>query len=280
MQSSFVWNGSTMVSIDLPSEDEEVIPDVKWGAVCAFPSPAYWKYQVLARRIQGTQIHYQLGRTLAEEIGACLLGGHGIPAAIGIATFEHLKQRGAFDSRSPDDARLFEWLSEPIQYGNKTIRYRFAKQKSKYLAAALSKLDSESIPNDTGKALRSWLLEVPGIGYKTASWITRNWLGADDVAILDIHLLRAGRLGGFFAPKLTVERHYLELEEQFIAFSNGLGVRASELDAVIWYEMMASPYSVRQAMKSLETTKETITSNTRPRTKQRYTDTYEGAPSS
>jgi N-glycosylase/DNA lyase len=280
MQRSFVWNSSTMVSIDLPHEKEDVIPGIQWGAAFAFPSPAYWKYQVLARRIQGSQIRYQLGKTLAEEIGACLLGGHGIPAAIGIAAFEHLKQRGAFGEKLPDDSSLLTWLGEPIQYGNKTVRYRFAKQKAKYLAAALTKLDHEPAPNHSGKALRNWLLEIPGIGYKTASWIARNWLDADDVAILDIHLLRAGQLGGFFAPKLTVERHYLELEEQFIAFSNGLGVRASELDAVIWHEMMSSPYSVRQAMKKLETTKETITSNIRPRTKQRDSNTYELVSSS
>jgi thermostable 8-oxoguanine DNA glycosylase len=267
-----------MVSIELPPETEEVVPGVKWGMAFAFPSPAYWKYQVLARRIQGNQIRYQLGKTLPEEIGACLLGGHGISAAIGIAAFEHLKQRGVFEDKAPDDASLYAWLSEPIQYGNKTVRYRFAKQKAKYLSAALAKLNRELAPNDTGKALRNWLLDIPGIGYKTASWIARNWLDADDVAILDIHLLRAGQLGGFFAPKLTVERHYLELEEQFIAFSRGLGVRPSELDAIIWHEMMSSPYTVRHTLKNLEATKEITTSNTRPRTKQHHPDAYEGAP--
>jgi len=275
MQRSFVWNGSTMSSIELPHETDEVIPGVKWGVAFAFPSPAYWKYQVLARRIQGSQIRYRLGQTLSEEIGACLLGGHGIPAAIGIAAFEHLKQRGVFEDEVPNEIRLHEWLSEPIQFGNKTIRYRFAKQKAKYLSAALTKLDREQAPSDTGKTLRSWLLDIPGIGYKTASWIARNWLDADDVAILDIHLLRAGQLGGFFTPKLTVERHYLKLEEQFVVFSNGLDVRPSELDAVIWHEMMSSPYSVRQAMNSLETTKGKIISDIRPRAKQRHTNTYE-----
>ncbi|MDZ3993341.1 hypothetical protein PspTeo4_24872 [Pseudomonas sp. Teo4] len=47
-------------------------------------------------------------------------------------------------------------------------------------------------PLHSGRALRDWLLELPGIGYKTASWVARNWLDADDVAILDIHILRAG----------------------------------------------------------------------------------------
>ena len=83
IQHGFAWDGSKMVRVELPAENMEVIPGVKWGSICAFPSPAYWKYQVLARRIQGTQIRYRLGTTLAEEVGACLLGGHGIPASVG-----------------------------------------------------------------------------------------------------------------------------------------------------------------------------------------------------
>lgn len=272
MQQGYVWNDLMMVSFDLPPEGEEVIPGVKWGSVCAFPSPAYWKYQVLARRIQGTQICYRLGNTLAEEVGACLLGGHGIPASIGLAAFDHMKCRGAFVGLVPSETELLSWLQEPIQHGERTVRYRFAKQKAKYLAAALSKIEQEAAPHGSGRDLRDWLLDVPGIGYKTASWIARNWLDADDVAILDIHVLRAGLLGGFFKDGLTVERHYLQIEEQFIAFSNGLGVKASELDAIIWLEMMSSPHAVRQALGGVAQSGEASTLSASPRTKQRHTD--------
>jgi thermostable 8-oxoguanine DNA glycosylase len=251
MQEGFVWNGSTMIRLELPLEHEEVIPGVRWGSICAFPSPAYWKYQVLARQIQESKINNRLGRSLAEEVGACLLGGHGIPASVGLAAFEHLKQRGTFSGSAPKESDLLTWLGEPIKHGEKTIRYRFAKQKARYLTYALSKLEREPAPIESGRKLRDWLLDVPGIGYKTASWIARNWLDADDVAILDIHVLRAGLLGGFFREDLTVERHYLWLEEQFIALSHGLGVRASELDAVIWQEMMSSPYTVHKALGNL-----------------------------
>ena len=71
------------------------------------------------------------------------------------------------------------------------------------------------------------------------------------MAILDIHILRAGVLAGFFDAELTVERHYRELEDQFLAFSAGLGVRASELDALMWYEMMASRNSVAQILSAM-----------------------------
>ncbi|WP_244860087.1 8-oxoguanine DNA glycosylase [Xanthomonas arboricola] len=239
------------VSVDLPPAEAEVVPGVRWGLVEAFPTPAYWAYQVLARRIEARPIRYRLGQTLSEEVGACLLGGHGIPARAGILAFEHLRSRGAFGENVPDEETLHRWLAEPIQVDGRQIKYRFAGQKARYLASALSALSQHNPPQQSGRVLRDWLLSLPGIGYKTASWIARNFLDADDVAILDIHILRAGAFAKFLDSELTVERDYLKLEEQFLAFSKALGVRASELDAVIWWDMMASPNSVAKAMQFL-----------------------------
>ena len=248
MQLGSIFIDKEMFSFELPKADEEVIPGVPWGAIEAFPTPAYWAYQVHAHRLMGNSINYKLGETLKEEVGACLLGGHGIPANIGLAAFYHVKKHGAFGNRLPAQEAILEWLQEPIEVEGRFVRYRFANQKSRYLYAALKKLSDEFPPLNSGKALRNWLLDIPGIGYKTASWIARNWLDADDVAILDIHILRAGSLGNFFESNLTVERHYLELEEQFIRFSKGLGVRASELDALMWLEMMSSSSTVHNIM--------------------------------
>lgn len=244
MQSAAVMFGSATVQLKLPAASDDVMPGVRWGAVEAFPSPAYWTYQVLARRIEGTSIRYRLGDTLAEEVGACLLGGHGIPAHIGVEAFHQLKAHSVFDKITPEE-EVYSLLSAPIRVDGKEVRYRFARQKSKYISAALKKLFSEKAPIKSGHELRDWLLDIPGIGLKTASWVARNWLDADDVAILDIHLLRAGAIGGFFTDGLTVEKNYRELEGEFLHFSQALGVRASELDAVIWLEMMSSPSSVR-----------------------------------
>jgi N-glycosylase/DNA lyase len=248
MQSGAVFLERAIVNFELPMPETEVLPGVPWGAIDAFPTPAYWAYQVFAQRVQGNRINYKLGATLKEEVGACLLGGHGIPAKIGLAAFHHVKQNGAFGEIPPSEQLLLDWLQEPLPMEGKMVRYRFAKQKARYLSAALEKLTAESPPLCSGKALRNWLLSIPGIGYKTASWVARNWLDADDVAILDIHILRAGLLGKFFQQSLTVERDYLALEEQFIRFSEGLGVRASELDALIWLEMMSSPETVHSIM--------------------------------
>lgn len=256
-QSAAVYSGAAVIQVALPPPEAEVLPGVLWGAIEAFPSPAYWAYQVLARRVSAAPPRYRLGNTLAEEVAACLLGGHGIPAKVGVAAFHKLRSLGVLTGK-PTAMALLELLSQPIDVEGRPVHYRFARQKAQYLSAALSKLAVEQPPLNCGKTLRNWLTQLPGVGYKTASWVARNWLDADDVAILDIHILRAGALAGFFDPRLSVERHYLELESQFLRFAEGIGVRAAELDAVIWYEMMSSPRTVSELMGSIQSNVATI----------------------
>ncbi len=249
MQRGVVFFDTAKIYIDLPSPDEEVLPGVAWGALDAFPSPAYWAYQAFARRICGDTPKYKLGKTLREELGACLLGGHGIPSAVGLAAFRKLQQKGAFEQPTPHEEKIAAWLSEPIEFNRRLIHYRFARQKARYLASSLARLDREIPPMSTGRELRDWLLACPGVGYKTASWVARNWLDADDVAILDIHVYRAGILGGFFEKGKKVDKDYLELESRFLEFSAALDVRPSELDALIWLEMMSSKEAVHQLLE-------------------------------
>lgn len=250
MQSATIFSGNSTIQISLPDPASEVVPGVRWGAVEAFPTPAYWAFQAYAQRLGNKPIKYKLGNTLTEEIAACLLGGHGIPASVGVAAFKHLRSMGVLEGLPASEDQLLQILEQPIQVNGRSVRYRFAKQKAKYLASALKFSSTEEPPADSGKSLRNWLIDLPGVGYKTASWIARNWLDADDVAILDIHLLRAGILGGFFNPKLKVEKNYLELEKQFLDFCEGLHIRASELDALIWHEMMLSRRSVQRSMNA------------------------------
>jgi N-glycosylase/DNA lyase len=250
-QTPAVLTRNGAIQVELPAANAQLLPGVHWGAVDAFPSPAYFAFQVIARRLVGRPAHYSLGRSLAEEVGACLLGGHGIPGEVGIAAYEQLRSKGVFHGVPPDQQQLEAWLREPIYVGKRVVHYRFAAQKAKYLAQALPML--HAAPSFTvGRRLRDWLLHIPGIGLKTASWIARNWLHADDVAILDIHIMRVGLLAGLFPNNLTVERHYLQLEDLFLKFSAALDVRPSELDAVIWYEMASSPASVRHVLNHLE----------------------------
>ena len=244
MQTGVVIVDSKVYRRSFPAPESEVLPGVAWGPIEAFPSPAYWAYQVWANEHQQEPANYKLGATLREEVGACLLGGHGIPASVGLAAFAHLRDFGAFEGEVPDEQELLDWLSMPLSISGKSVRYRFAKQKARYIHAALGLLSTQPAPLNSGRALRDWLLNISGIGYKTASWIARNWLDADDVAILDIHILRAGALAGFFTQGLNVDRHYLRLEAEFLALSHGIEVRPSKLDALMWYQMMSAPIIV------------------------------------
>lgn len=244
-QSASIYQGALQLQVQLPEADQELMPGVAWGRVDAFPTPAYWTYQVLARRVLSPFKSHRQGRTLCEEVVACLLGGYGLPAAVGNAAFERLQRLGVL-SAPVSEAVIYEHLCEPLMINGRQVRYRFAKQKARYVSAAVNTLHAEEAPLQGGRALRDWLLQLPGVGPKTASWIARNWLDADDVAILDVHILRAGRLAGFFDASAKVERDYLELETRFLAFSQALGLRPSELDAVIWAEMSGSGATLRE----------------------------------
>lgn len=251
-QRGAVFMGPVAVQIELPAADTELLPGVRWGAMEAFPSAAYWTYQVMAHRAAGKPVRYRLGETLREEIAACILGGHGIPAEVGVAAFRRVKESQILE-RDPSEEDILLQLREPLRVNGRSIRYRFARQKARYLGAALRALPETASGIRSGRELRDALLRLPGIGHKTASWISRNWLDADDVAILDIHIVRAGRLVGFLAPELSVPRDYLALEAQFLAFSKAVGVRASELDAVIWREMASSSLTVRELLAAANT---------------------------
>lgn len=250
IQTAAILTRTGSIQVELPGADVEVMEGVRWGSIDAFPTPAYWAYQVVARRLVGKPAGYRLGRTLAEEVAACLLGGHGIPATVGLAAYDRMRERGVLSGDLVSEKDLEALLKEPLEVGGKSIRYRFAAQKARYLAAALP-LAHAAPKFNSGRQLRDWLLAIPGIGYKTASWITRNWLDANDVAILDIHIMRVGQVIGLFPKNLTVERNYSELEERFLRLSTSLDVRASELDAVIWWEMASSPLTVRHLIEHL-----------------------------
>jgi N-glycosylase/DNA lyase len=224
----------------IPDADEDVLPGVKWGHCSELCSPAYWRAILLQAGQHAPKI--RLGDTLFEEAIACALGGHGIPAEVGVAAFHSLKG-GGFLYPGVSEKDLFEGLSRPVIVNTRKLRYRFARQKSHYLAG-ISQAFVETTPPDAPLALRAWLLSLKGIGPKTASWIVRNHCDSDDVAILDIHIVRAGQYCGIFPPEVSLSAQYYELEQRFVAFSRALGVRTALLDACMWAQMKRSGNSL------------------------------------
>lgn len=196
-------------------------------------TPAFWAAQSWMWQLEEPE-HFRLGRSLEEELMACLLGGHGIPAEVGMAAYHRLRSQWRRRPELMLDAEQVETLlSEPLHIAGRSVRYRFARQKAHYITHALQNLAEINL--DLGdRELRDALCSLKGVGPKTASWIVRNWRGSDDVAILDVHLLRAGRALNLFKPEQSVERHYGDIENAFVDFARDIGAKASILDSVIW----------------------------------------------
>lgn len=224
----------------LPPPEEPLLEGISWGRFDEFFTPAFWKGQAwICHRKQRHQ-QYRLGRTLLEEAAACVLGGHGMPAEVGLAAFYHLQKEGFFASSTAacaTETSLEAALTMPLACGGRRVRYRFPRQKARCLAPLLRALAADCPPTNGHENFRKWFLSFPGIGPKTASWITRNWLDSDSVAILDIHIHRAGVLCGIFRSRDQLSRDYFGMEERFLEFAQALGVRASLLDNLIWQQM-------------------------------------------
>jgi N-glycosylase/DNA lyase len=218
------------------SPDAEVIPGVKWGRPEWVPSAAYWA--VMAGLADDAEDFVCREATLKEQVGFCLLGGFGITAEMNHAVYDRLETEGVFrPGSSPAALEVERLLREPVLVGGGPRRYRFPNQRAARLAAAMRLVDESPPCTDSPTRFRNDLLKIPGIGPKTASWIARNWLGSDEVAILDIHIIRAGILIGLFDRRQTVPKDYEAMEARFLAFAKALEVRPSLLDAVMWREM-------------------------------------------
>ena len=226
--------------LTLPSPQANVVANIRWGLFDELLTPAYWKGQAWQHQYLGTYDEPRLGISLVHELAACVLGGYGMPAEMGLAAYRRIRGLGLLE-KVPSAGELETALSQPFRTPNGgTRRYRFPRQKSRYLAASLNALERIDRPK-SDLALRDLLLDLPGIGPKTASWIVRNHRGSDAVAIIDTHILRAGRHIGLFPPDRNPQKHYKQLEYTFIEFAMALGVRTSLLDALMWDYMRRLP---------------------------------------
>jgi len=229
--------GGEVRQLCLPDPREKVMPGVVWGAFDQFFTAAYWASQLWMLSDDPAALTYKLGRTLKEETAACMLGGHAITAEMCLAAYDALRERGLLCKGTVSQEEIAGVLKENLYVGNRSIRYRFPNKKAQFLAPALNALSREEPPSQDGKSFRNWFLRFAGIGPKTASWITRNWLSSASVAILDIHVVRCGRLCGLFRGDHDPARHYFEMEEIFLDFARRIRADAAKLDVLMWQQM-------------------------------------------
>jgi hypothetical protein len=206
-------------------------------------SAAYWESITSAAE---RPPHFRLGRTFLEEVGACMLGGYGIATPIAHAAFERLQQAGVFADAWTADA-IEGLLRSTFNVGGRVVRYRFPRQKAARLANALAVVRSSAVPSEP-VAMRDWLTSLSGVGPKTASWIVRNHTGSNDVAIIDIHIIRAGIASGVFSQEWRVARDYLLFEQAFLQWARHAGLEASLLDACIWGVLAHAGASARDIL--------------------------------
>lgn len=239
--------------LSLPAEAEILMDGVVWGSAAEPFTPAFWR--ALLHQGCASAPNLRLGSCLREEVAACLLGGYGIPAEVGLAAYKRLKSADLL-SGGIRETEILAALMDPLSLSNgRSVRYRFAQSKAAALAVTLELLDGASVPVEA-RRLREWLTRLPGVGLKTASWIVRNHLDSDAVAILDVHLLRAGYLMGLFPHDIRLPRDYLALESSYLEFASRMGVRAALLDACIWAQMKKAG---RMALEAVQIRREAST---------------------
>ena len=216
---------------------------IRWGHCWQVGTPAYWVGLTAAAiqdgRLRDSRHRHRLGSDLIEEVAACLLGGHGLRHQVGLAAFEAVRADGLL-KRPAHASDIERVLRHPLKIGERTVHYRFPAQRARYLAAALTTLRTQN-PPESARVLREWLLDIPGIGPKTAGWIVRNHLASDDFAVIDIHVLEAGVGASVFDPSWTPTRDYDLLEAMFLTWARQGAVSAADLDAVIWVERARTP---------------------------------------
>jgi thermostable 8-oxoguanine DNA glycosylase len=234
--------------LDLPDPKEPLLENLRWGSFEHPLTPAFWVSQAWMAGTPDTA-HFRLGKTLSEEVVFCLLGGYGAPAEIGVAAAERVcaALSATSDGRLPCDS-LEGMLRAPLLVQNRFVRYRFPAQRAKYLARALELLIDINEADLEDVAMRNALLSLPGIGPKTASWIVRNRRGSDNVAILDVHIVRACRIMKVFSSSFEPVRHYYELERRFLDFCAATNSRASNMDAVMWMTMRELSHKLLQQL--------------------------------
>lgn len=135
--------------------------------------------------------------------------------------------------------RFFDWPEDPSQKQIKTLRGiakygRFVNNKTKYLLEMKKNWEEiykiiKSDISDVEK--RNWLYKnVKGIGMKASSHFLRN-IGCQDLAILDVHIMRY--MGyDYESPKNL--KDYLTIEGKFRMIAAEKGMNPAELDAIVW----------------------------------------------
>src|SRR4051812_7992011 len=91
-------------TLTLPPARTHVMPGIRWGRFDEFFTPAFWAARAWQFEPDRSFEPARLGNSLREELAACLLGGFGIPAEVGLAAYERIARSGVLEA----DVTAFE----------------------------------------------------------------------------------------------------------------------------------------------------------------------------
>ncbi|MDD4013996.1 MAG: N-glycosylase/DNA lyase [Candidatus Omnitrophica bacterium] len=122
-----------------------------------------------------------------------------------------------------------------VRFPNNKARY-IVDTRGKFMSPDGMKIKERLSGPDIFSVREGLVRNVKGIGYKEASHFLRNIGLGEDLAILDVHILKnMVRLRLIKEKPGTITRKkYLELEDKLRQFSKKIGIPMGELDLLFW----------------------------------------------
>ena len=181
-----------------------------------------------------------------SEIIFCLLGGHGVRFELCASAAKIVSDLDPFSEHWVDGHLYEELISvlelpqfEPPRENGSLRKYRFPTRKARILVEARRWIHLnapiEVRLEELGEtnARREFLCDCPGIGPKTASWVLRNMGYGANLAILDIHVIRAMQDAGR-VNNLKLPDDYAIAEIEFLRWCDELDATPEAFDLFVW----------------------------------------------
>lgn len=195
--------------------------------------------------------------SLWYELVACMLGSmvsfeHAQAAARYLATMGLLDVANCLSNRQQFELKLIEALSSaiypPLTQSGDGRKYRYPRLRANHITRTAESIyqAGESIRNllysskDSRDARMKIMSAAVGIGPKQSSLFLRNISYADDLAILDRHVLHYMFLLRLFPATtrgMTGLSTYVEVEDKLRTYAERVRVNLSYLDTAIWVVM-------------------------------------------
>lgn len=203
-------------------------------------------------RYQGKYSISAKSQNWLDEFFFCLLGGYSIPYELNKSAYLVLKEKGCFNTDLPweRESEMGQLIANelckpqfsPLLSNGQKRRYRFPNKKATIIAQAGHwlkmtcnfELDTLLDGCETPKNKRTVLLQCPGLGYKSASWLLRNIGMGSNLAILDVHVYRTLREFRIIPDELNIPADYLEIEKMYCHACHSIGADTELMDLIIW----------------------------------------------